>query len=102
MKGEASEGMSMTRDSDLDSDLIERTPLPDEVRKALGYIGSIRTAKKAASSRRNGQLYGGRPTLPLAEIPCTCGAGSEGEAVTHKSTCPRGRAIKRRLQKTGG
>ena len=70
----------------------ESAPLPEEVRRALSYIGSIRTPKKAEASRRNGRLYGGRPPKPLEENPCDCG----GEGMSHKSTCPRGRAIRRR------
>ena len=71
---------------------------PEEIRRALSYIGSIKTPKKAAASRRNGQLYGGRPVKPLSEIACTCGRGDTLEG--HPTTCPRGRAIRRR-QKAG-
>lgn len=74
----------------------KKPEIPDDVRKALGYIGSIKTAKKSAASAENGKL-GGRPQKPLSEIPCTCGAG---ESLQHGSLCPRGRAIRRR-QKAG-
>ncbi len=70
----------------------QRPPVPDEVRRALGYIGSIKTPKKAQASRENG-LKGGGQFKPLDEIPCTCGAG---DSLEHKSTCPRGRTIRRR------
>jgi len=76
---------------------VNQAPTPEEIRRTLSYIGSIKTAKKAEASRQNGRLHGGRPLQPLAEIPCTCGAG---ESLTHKSTCARGRAIRRR-QKAG-
>ena len=75
----------------------ERTPVPEEVRRALSYVGSIRTEKKAAASRLNGKLGGGQ-FKPLADIPCTCGA--PGDSLEHKSTCLRGRTIRRR-QKLG-
>ena len=76
----------------------ERRPevTAEELRRALGYIGSIRTPKKAASSASNGRL-GGRPAKPLNEFPCTCGRGDALEG--HPTTCPRGRAIRRREQK---
>ena len=57
-------------------------------------LGRIKTEKKAESSRRNGKEHGGRPLLPLSSIECNCGAGDNLEG--HKSTCMRGRAIKRR------
>ena len=34
----------------------------------------------------------GREAVPLDQLACTCG----GEGLNHKSTCPRGRAIRRR------
>lgn len=64
---------------------------PEEAARALG---SIRTEKKAASSRENGKK-GGRPFLPLEAIPCNCG----GEGLNHKSTCQRGKAIRYRQRK---
>ena len=76
----------------------DQAPTLEEIRRALGVIGRIRTPKKAAASRTNGRLYGGRPQKPLAEIPCTCGRGEAMDG--HPTTCPRGRAIRRR-QKAG-
>lgn len=58
--------------------------------------GSARTERKAAAARENAKL-GGRPFTPLAEIECTCGKGPGLES--HKATCKRARAIKRRLAK---
>lgn len=55
-------------------------------------LGRIRTPKKAAAARENGK-EGGRPLKALATIPCNCGAG---DSLDHKSTCPRGRTIRRR------
>lgn len=59
--------------------------------EAAKALGSIKTEKKATSSRENGKK-GGRPFKNLEEIPCTCG----GEGLDHKSTCPRGRTIRQR------
>jgi len=70
----------------------QRSPIPEEVRRALGYIGSIKTPKKAASSRENGKK-GGSQLKQLDTILCNCGAG---DSLEHKSTCPRGRTIRRR------
>jgi hypothetical protein len=64
---------------------------PSEAARALG---SIRTAKKAASSRENGKKGGAR-LKPLETIPCTCG----GEGLNHKTTCPRGIRIRVRQKK---
>lgn len=76
---------------------VDDVEVPPEVREYMRRIGSKKTASKAESSRRNGEL-GGREPLPLADIPCACGAG---DALTgHRWDCPRGQAIKRR-QKTG-
>jgi hypothetical protein len=63
--------------------------------EAAKTLGSIKTEKKAASSRENGRR-GGRRIKPLAEIPCTCG----GSDLEHRSTCPRGKRIYVR-RKTG-
>ena len=64
-----------------------------DVTEAARALGRIRTEKKAAAARENGRKYGGRPLKALSEIPCDCGAG---EGLEHKSTCPRGRTIRRR------
>ncbi len=79
---------------------------PEAARAAGRALGSIKTPKKAESSRRNGLMAngaGGRPLKPLLEIPCTCrgadpavAAGLDG----HKTYCLRGQAIMRR-QKAG-
>jgi hypothetical protein len=71
---------------------------------AARRLGSIKSEKKAQSSRDNilaakaaGKM-GGKPPKPLNEITCTCGRGETLEG--HPTTCPRGRAI-RRWQKAG-
>ena len=69
----------------------------NDAAEAARQLGSIRTERKAASSRENGKL-GGRPrgtVKPLAEIECNCG----GEGLNHKAGCPRGRAIRYRQAK---
>lgn len=74
---------------------------PETASAAGRALGSIKTPKKAEASRRNGLMAngaGGRPLKPLAEIPCSCGAGEELEG--HKTYCLRGQAIRRR-QKAG-
>jgi len=76
--------------------MAENHPTPEEIRHALGIIGSIKTEKKAEASRRNGRLHGGRPPRPLAEFACTCGRGATLEG--NPTTCPRGRAIRRRQE----
>ncbi len=60
--------------------------------EAARALGSVRTERKAKSSAMNGRLYGGVPLLPLHAIPCNCG----GEGLDHRSTCRRGRTIRRR------
>jgi hypothetical protein len=62
--------------------------------EAARIMGSVRTEKKAGSSRENGKL-GGRPLKRLEDIPCNCGS----EGLEHKSTCPRGRTIRQRRRK---
>jgi hypothetical protein len=58
-------------------------------------MGSIKSERKAVSSRENGKKGGG-PLKPLIQIECNCGGGT---TLQHKSTCMRGRAIKRRQEK---
>ena len=66
-----------------------------ELARKLGRRGGLaKSDRKAAAARVNALQSGGRPTRPLAEIPCTCGAGAAAEG--HKSRCARGMAIKRR------
>lgn len=66
----------------------------NSISEAARALGSVRTEKKAASSRENGKL-GGRPLKRLEDIPCTCG----GEGLNHLSTCQRGRTIRVRRKK---
>lgn len=73
-----------------------------EARKeAARLMGSIKTERKAASSRANGFKQGnpgspGRSRKPLSEIPCSCTAGDALEG--HKWDCMKGQAIKRRTK----
>lgn len=69
----------------------------DQKRKAAAALGSIRSEKKAASSAKNGALAPpgpGRSPAPLFSLACSCGAGDVTEG--HKTSCPRGQAVKRR------
>ena len=66
----------------------------EQRREFARMLGSIRTEKKARSSRENGKK-GGRRIQPLETITCTCG----GEGLEHRSTCPRGRVIRYRRKK---
>ena len=66
----------------------------DSISRAARALGSIRTAKKAASSRENGKKGGGQMKC-LADIPCSCEEG----VTAHKSTCRRWIAIQYRTKK---
>jgi hypothetical protein len=74
---------------------MEETITPEEMRRAMAYAGSRRTARKAATSAENGKK-GGRPARALAEIPCTCGRGDAVPPEQHPTTCQRGLAARRR------
>ena len=68
-------------------------------REAARLMGAARTPAKLEASMRNlarrgPDQLGGRPAVPLFEIPCRCGAGDVVEG--HKAVCPRGAAVKRR------
>ena len=60
-------------------------------REAARLLGRARSEAKARAVRENGKLGGGQ-FKRLEDIPCNCG----GEGFDHKSTCPRGRTIRRR------
>ena len=83
---------------------VLRTAEPDARREAARLMGSARTPAKAEAAKRNANgpgrkaNPGGRPMLPLSAITCTCGRGDALDG--HPTTCPRGRAIRRR-QKAG-
>lgn len=70
----------------------------DDIKDYLREIGrkggSSTSDKKRAAAAQNAQKAG-RPSLLIELIPCTCG-GQGQDIDSHKSTCPRGRAIRRR------
>lgn len=73
----------------------------EEKKAAAALMGSIRTPKKANSSRGNlakrpPEKLGGLKPTPLSVLSCTCAAGEALEG--HKWSCPRGQAIKRRIK----
>ena len=80
---------------------METQPTDEARRNAASILGKISSPRKQATSQANGKL-GGRPARPLAEIPCTCGAGETvldaAGKPAHKSTCPRGRILRLRLK----
>ena len=65
---------------------------PEEGREATRLLGRARTEAKARAARENIRLAPKKPFKRLEDIPCTCG----GQGLEHKSTCPRGRTIRRR------
>lgn len=67
--------------------------------EAARLMGSVSTEAKAAAARANGAKAPagpGRNPKPLADYVCTCGAGNAIDG--HKTTCPRGQAIRRRMK----
>jgi hypothetical protein len=62
--------------------------------RAFSILGKRKTEKKAAAARENGRK-GGRPQVPIEELPCKCSAKNG----VHTTACPRGRAIRRRADK---
>jgi hypothetical protein len=71
--------------------MIERD---EKIREAMSLLGKSRSEKKlrALAENRKNTLF--KPK-PLSEIACNCG----GRGLEHKSTCPRGRAIRYRKKK---
>lgn len=69
---------------------------PEARREAARLLGSARTERKRITSAQNIEKAQrtGRPILPLAAFACTCGHSDSLEG--HPTTCPRGRAIRRR------
>jgi hypothetical protein len=67
----------------------------NKIKDAASTLGSIKSEIKAISSQINGKK-GGRPIKPIDDFICICGIISYGK---HKSSCPRGRAIKRRINR---
>ena len=70
--------------------------MSDEIRKAAAALGSIRTAKKAASSRENGKK-GGRPPLSIDERLSAEVLRAErmGKARVESVNTPDGRTMER-------
>jgi len=88
---ELSEGEAM-KEKEL---IVDNEPTETEIQAAFALVGKLlgskKTARKALSSKENGKK-GGRPALPLEQIACICKETDN----KHLSTCPRGRAIRRR------
>lgn len=72
----------------------------EERREAARLMGRVSSEAKAAAARENGLLSRseGRPPAPLTDYECTCGGGDTMTPEAHKTTCPRGRAIRRRAK----
>jgi hypothetical protein len=71
--------------------------------QAARLLGSIKTPKRAAASKRNG-LLGGRPQgteKPISALECKCSATANGADDAHKTYCPRGQAWRRRQTANG-
>lgn len=64
------------------------------IRRAMAVLGSRTSEKKKKSSTANSARSRFKPR-PLSELRCTCGRGDVLEG--HPTTCPKGRAIRRRL-----
>jgi hypothetical protein len=65
----------------------------EQARKAAASLmGSAWTERKKASALAN-IANARKPFKPLEQIECNCGAG---DSLEHRSTCPRGRTIRRR------
>jgi hypothetical protein len=73
------------------ANMTEPASQPSE---AARLLGSIKTPKKTASSRRN--VVKANPLKLLAEIPCNCAGGESKARKDHKGTCPKYRAIRYR------
>jgi hypothetical protein len=70
-----------------------RSPDAEARKQAARLLGKASTPAKVAAARENIKLAPKKPLKRLADIPCTCGAG---DSLEHKSTCARGRTIRRR------
>ena len=79
-----------------ESEINLRNADPEARREAARLMGRATSERKAAAVRENGKLSKseGRPMVPLSDYACTCG---RGDSLEHKTTCPRGRAIRRRI-----
>ena len=73
-------------------------PDPEARKEAARLLGSIKSEAKAAAARINGAKSQGRkPTKPLRELRCTCGAPAG--SLEHKGHCPAYHAIRNRRLK---
>lgn len=66
----------------------------EKLREVMSHLGKSKSEKKLAAlaENRKATLFKAKP---LSELPCNCGAVADD---AHKSTCPRGRAYRRRLK----
>jgi hypothetical protein len=71
-------------------------PDAELISRVMSAIGSRTSEKKAKSSAANVAPYRFKPR-PLLELACTCGGGAVLTVEAHKTTCARGRAIRRRV-----
>ena len=79
-----------TKETSAGADL--HSPDAEARKQAARLLGKASTPAKAAAARENIKLAPKKPFKALADIPCNCG----GVDLDHKSTCPRGRTIRRR------
>ncbi len=70
-------------------------PTPEEIRRVMSALGSIKSPEKAVTSARNGK-NGGRKPKDISEVICTCGATGN----QHKGTCAVYHAMRRAKKRT--
>jgi hypothetical protein len=62
----------------------------------MAALGSRTSEKKRKTSAANVARTQFKPR-PLLELACSCGGGGVLAVEAHKTTCPRGRALRRRV-----
>jgi len=68
-----------------------------EKNPAAVALGKIRSERKTEAARQNAkQPRPNRTGKPLASFACECQCSRAHDAARHLSTCPLGRALKRR------